>query len=277
MKVLVLLSVLLFCGLGTQSIPHRGRAVACPDSFLITPCVCTLNGQQIDMTCSGLTTLKSLTDIFARAFPTNTLHSIIIQSSTLGPLPNDVFNGKSFSIVSFLNNRLTSFDNTGIFSSSKSSLTSLSVRQDTDDWTFNFANLQGYNLLSELELSGYSMVLSGTLSSSSLTSLTLRSDLILGLPSLGTLPALSILNLDGSYISNLNGNSFSSLTSLSELYLGHNKLESLPTGALSLTGSVTQVDLSSNLIDIVQSNWITGKQTRVLSTAHYSYLMDNEY
>jgi hypothetical protein len=173
-----------------------------------------------------------------------------------------VFNGKSFEIISFLNNRLTSFDNTGIFTSSKSSLTSLSVRQDADDWTFNFANLQGYNLLAELELSGYSMALSGTLSSSSLASLTLRSDLLLGLPSLGTLPALSILNLDGSYISNLNGNSFSSFSSLSELYLGHNKIEALPTGALSLTGSVIQVDLSSNLIDSVQSNWITGKHTK---------------
>ncbi|XP_057366749.1 oplophorus-luciferin 2-monooxygenase non-catalytic subunit-like [Daphnia carinata] len=261
MKILLVLLALLFCGLGAQGTPRNGRAIACPDSFLITPCVCTLNGQQIDMTCAGLTSLKSLTDIFARTFPTNVLHSIVIQSSTLGPLPNNVFNGKSFEIISFLNNRLTSFDNTGILSSSSSTLRSLTVRQDTDDWTFNFANVQGYNLLTSLELSGYSMVLSGTLSSSSLTSLTLRSDFLAALPPLGSLPALTLLNLDGSVITTLAGNSFASFASLSELYLGHNKIESLTSGLMSLAGSITQVDLSSNLIDTVQPNWITGVST----------------
>lgn len=247
------------CGLATGGSARRFRAVACPDSFLITPCICTVNGDQLDMTCSGLTSLKSLTDIFARAFPTNTLHSISVSGSQLGPLPNDVFNGKSFEIINFLNNRLTSFVNTRIFSSSQSRLASLTVRQDTDDWTFDFANVQGYNLLSELELSGYNMVLAGTLSSSSLVSLTIRSDLLTTVPSLGSLPVLSLLNLDGASIDSLGGNSFSTLNSLSELYLGHNKLKSLVTGTLSLTGPVTLVDLSSNLIDTIQPGWITGK------------------
>lgn len=271
MRVFLFLSALLFCGLGAHGFPPNGRAIACPDSFLITPCVCILNGQQIDMTCAGLTSLRSLTDIFTRTFPTNVLHSIVIQSSTLGPLPNDVFNGKSFEIISFSNNRFTSFDNTGILSSSKSTLRSLTVRQDADDWTFSFANLQGYNLLTSLELSGYSMVLSGTLSSTSLTSLTLRSDLLVALPPLGTLPALALLNLDGSFIASLSGNSFSSLASLSQLYLGHNKIVSLSTGALSLTSGITQVDLSSNLIESVQPNWITGRQIGLLSTVTKSF------
>lgn len=260
MKAFPFLLVLFICGFTAKGMAFSVRAVACPDSFLITPCVCTLTDNQIDLTCAGLTSLKSLTDIFSRAFPTNDLHSIVISGSQLGPLPNDVFNGKSFEIVSFLNNRLTSFDNSGIFSSSQSRLTSLTVRQDTDDWFFNVANVQGYNLLLELELSGYKMTLQGTLSSSSLTSLTLRSDLLANLPSLGALPALSILNLDGSYIDNLDGNTFSTLTSLSELYLGHNKLIALSTGSLSLAGPTTLVDLSSNLIEnlVQQAGWITG-------------------
>lgn len=271
MKVFSFFSVLLMFGLAVQGSARSYRAVACPDSFLITPCVCTVNGDQLDMSCSGLTSLKSLTDIFARTFPTNTLHSISISGSQLGPLPNDVFNGKSFEIISFFSNRLTSFDNTRIFSSSQSRLTSLTVRQDTDNWTFDVANIQGYNLLSNLELSGYDMVLAGTLSSSSLTSLTLRSDLMIAVPSLGSLPALSLLNLDGASIANLDGNSFTTLNSLSELYLGHNKLESLATGALFLTGPVTLVDLSSNLIDIIQVGWITGKNNPPETLSAVSY------
>ena len=252
-----LLFALLLCSL-TAGNARSFKAVACPDSFLITPCVCTLTVDQLDMSCSGLTSLQSLTDIFNRAFPTNDFRSIVISSSTLGPLPTNVFNGKSFETITFNNNRLTSFANTGIFSSSQTRLTSLAVRQDTDDWTFNFANVQGYSLLSELDLSGYKMVLSGTLSSTSLVSLTLRSDLLSAIPPLGSLPGLQILNLDGSTLSSLSGNTFSTLSNLVELYLGHNKLVSLPTGALSLTGTLTQVDLSSNLIDSVQPGWITG-------------------
>ena len=261
MKVFSILSVFFLYGFLAEGIAYSVKAVACPDSFLITPCVCTLTGSQLDMTCAGLTTLKSLTDIFARAFPTNDMHSIVISGSQLGPLPNDVFNGKSFEIIDFSNNRLTSFVNSGIFSSSQSRLTSLTVKQDTDDWTFNVANVQSCNLLAELELSGYRMTLQGTLSSTSLTSLTLRSDLQTSLPTLGALPALSILNLDGSTIDNLVGNTFSTLTKLAELYLGHNKIISLSTGLLSLTGPTTLVDLSSNLIEnmVQQAGWITGK------------------
>lgn len=269
MRIFSLLSFLLLCGLAAKTSARGVKAVTCPDSFLITPCVCTANGDLLDMTCAGLTSLKSLTDIFARAFPSNSLHSISISGSQLGPLPNDVFNGKSFKIVSFLNNRYTSFDNAGIFTSSKSRLTSLTVRQDTDNWNFNYAILDGCTVLTELELSGYDMVLVGTLSSSSLASLTLRSDLLSALPSLGALPALSIFNLDGSTLASLDGNTFSSLNSLSELYLGHNKLESVAAGALSLSGPATLIDLSSNLIDTFQPGWITGKESlnKQLSTS----------
>ena len=260
MRFYSLLSLLLLCNLGSSRFVQSGTRVgSCPSTTLISPCVCTQNGSSTDITCTGLTSLKSLTDIFARTFPSNNFNSITISGSQLGPLPNDVFNGKTFEIISFLNNGLTSFDNTRIFSSSKSVLQSFTVRQDEDDWTFNYANLQDFNSLKELELSGYNMVLSGTLTSSSLVSLTLRSDLLVAEPNLGALPSLSILNLDGSSIASVDGNSFGAISTLSELYLGHNKLESMLSGALGLTGPVTVVDLSSNLIDTFQPGWLTGK------------------
>ena len=236
----------------------NSRAVACPDSFLITPCTCTVSGDQIDMTCASLTSLKSLTDIFARTFPTNTLHSIQISGSSLGPLPNDVFQGKSFEIISLISNRYTSFDNTGIFSSSNGRLTSLTVRQDTDNWNFQLSAVSQFTALTDLELSGYNMALLGTITSQTLLSLTLRSDLLTAVPSIGALPSLQILNLDGSAIASLPSNMFNSFANLRELYLGHNKLTSVSAGTLALSSSITAVDLSSNLINDVQPGWISG-------------------
>lgn len=236
----------------------QNRAIACPDSFLITPCTCTVSGDQVDMVCASLTSLQSLTDIFARTFPTNTLHSIEISRSTLGPLPNDVFKGKSFEVISFLNNRLTSFDNTGIFSSSNGRLTSLTVRQDTDNWNFQLSAIGQLTALTDLELSGYNMALLGSMTSQTLLSLTLRSDLLTAVPSFGALPSLQILNLDGSAIASLPSNLFNSFPSLKELYLGHNKLTSVPAGTLALSSGVATIDLSSNLIDDVQPGWISG-------------------
>ena len=234
-------------------------AAACPDAVLISPCVCKLTGDQVDMTCAGLLSLQSLSDIFGRTFPTTDMHSIIISGSKLGPLPSDVFKGKSFEMIQFTDNQLTSFDNPSIFSSSKTRLTSLILNQDADDWTFNFANVQGFDLLTSMQITGYNLLLSGTLSSTSLTQLFIQSDLITTLPSFGSLPNLSLLDLDGNTIETLPTNSFTGVNSLTEVYLGHNKLVSLPTGTLTLTSpAVLIVDLSSNLIDSFSTGWITG-------------------
>ena len=234
-------------------------AAACPDAVLISPCVCKLTGDQVDMTCAGLLSLQSLSDIFGRTFPTTDMHSIIISGSKLGPLPSDVFKGKSFEMIQFTDNQLTSFDNPSIFSSSKTRLTSLILNQDADDWTFNFANVQGFDLLMSMQITGYNLLLSGTLSSTSLTQLFIQSDLITTLPSFGSLPNLSLLDLDGNTIETLPTNSFTGVNSLTEVYLGHNKLVSLPTGTLTLTSpAVSIVDLSSNLIDSFSTGWITG-------------------
>ena len=129
------------------------KAVQCPDSFLITPCVCTLTGSQIDFVCSNLASLQSLGDIFARTFPTNELNKITIKKSQLGALPNDVFKGKSFSVIEFVDNYQVSFESKTIFSSSKTFLTSLVVRQETDNWSFDLTNVDGFNLLNSLEVS----------------------------------------------------------------------------------------------------------------------------
>lgn len=239
---------------------RQDKAIACPDAFLIAPCTCTVSGDQVDLSCSSLTSLQSLSDIFGRTFPTNTLHSIIISGSRLGPLPDDVFRGKSFEIINFLNNRYTSFDTTGIFSSSNGRLKSLTVRQDTDSWNFQLSAIGQFTVLTDLELSGYNMALLGTVTSQTLVSLTLRSDLFALIPSLGALPSLQVLNLDGSAIASVNLNLFSGFTNLRELYLGHNKLTSMPAGTLGLSNSIVTVDLSSNLIDQVESGWISGNK-----------------
>ena len=235
------------------------EAASCPDAVLISPCACKLTGNQVDLTCTGILSLQSLSDIFGRTFPTTDMHSIIITESQLGPLPNDVFKGKSFETIKFSNNQLTSFVNPTIFSSSKARLTSLILDQDADDWTFNFANVQGFDLLTSMQIIGYNLLLSGTLSSTSLTELQIQSDLITSLPAFGSLPNLSLLDLDGNTIESLPVNTFSGMNSLTEVYIGHNKLVSLPAGTVTLTSpAITIVDLSSNLIEEFSAGWITG-------------------
>lgn len=260
MILILLLSVLMVCSAQAAVLHNSEKVAACPDSVLISPCVCILDGQNVNMTCTGLSSLQALSDIFARTFPTNELHSIVITGSRLDVMPSDVFKGKSFQVVSFLDNPMASFPNPGVFSSSAARLTSLTIDQDTETWAFNLANVQGYNALTFLRLTGYNMMPSGTLSSTVLNTLILRSDLINSVSALGSLPALSILSLDGSAIVNVPANSFSTLSSLTQLYLGHNKIVTLGTGALVVSNRMTVVDLSSNLISGVNPGWITGKQ-----------------
>ena len=261
-RLLIFLSVLLVCSVTGRVFPNvdDSRAAACPESFLISPCVCLVDGDNVNMTCAGLPSLQSLSDIFARTFPTNELHSIVVSGSKLDILPNDVFKGKSFQVVSFLDNPQISFSNPSVLSSSAARLTSLTIEQDTGDWTFNFANVQGYNALNFLKATGYDMMPSGTLSSSGLNTLQLQSDLIQSVPTFGSLPALSLLALDGSAIASIPPNSFSTLSSLTQLYLGHNKIVSLGTGALTVSSRMTAVDLSSNLINELKPGWITGNK-----------------
>lgn len=231
-----------------------GQPPACPSASVISPCTCVLNGNDVDITCASLSSLRALTDVFSRTFPTNTLHSVVVTRSDLGPLPDNVFNGKSFQKISFLENRLTTYTNAAIFSSSQARLTSLIVNQDTGTWNFNTANINDYNALTELELTGFNLTVSGAISSTSLTSLTLRSDFLTSFPTLGSLPALKILNMDGSAIESLSI-SLTSLTSLNEVYFGHNKIKAL---AITVPRTVVLADFSTNLIETLQMNWIQG-------------------
>jgi len=235
------------------------KAVACPDSVLISPCVCVQNGNDLDMTCDGLTSLQSLSDVFGRTFPTNELHSIVVTKSRLDVLPTDVFRGKSFQLISFIGNRAASFSNANVLASSAARCTSLIIDQDTDEWVFNFANIQSFTVLTYLEVTGYLLTTSGTLSNPTLNHVILRSDLISKIPTLGALPALAILDLDANVITDVPVASFAPFTRLTELYLGHNKIVSLATGTFNLDGRMTIVDLSSNIISELPSGWITGK------------------
>lgn len=231
----------------------------CPSSFLITPCSCSLKeGQLPDLTCNGISNLRSLSDIFSRKFPTNEFHEIVVSGSRLGPLPNNVFQDKSFQVIRFSMNRLTSFSNKRIFSSSQSRLTNLIVIQETDQWTFDFDNIANFDKLSNLQLIGDEMKLTGTVRSSSLESLNLVSYSMTEFPRLGDLPSLQNLDLDANAIATLPPNLFASMPKLANLYLGHNKLVSLGSSALALTNTITTVDLSGNLINSLQKGWITG-------------------
>ena len=246
-----------------------GLAVQCPSSVLISPCNCSVeSGQFLQLKCSGIDSVKSLSDIFSRKFPANDFQRIDITDSQLGPLPNDVFNGKSFAIIRFSANRRTSFENAKIFSSSKARLTSLTIDQDTDEWSFNAANIVDFKALSHLEVSGYDMQLVGSLANPALKTLVLRSYLMSSLPALGKLPSLQTLDLDGNVLAQLSANYFAALPTVTSVYLGHNKLVALGSSTLAFSGSMSLIDLSSNIIDTIEKGWITGC---------YSILMHSDF
>ena len=255
----ILLCFLLSCGASASS-SRSLRAVQCPDSFLITPCVCSLSNNLLNLTCSDLPTLKTLVDIFGRTFPTNELHRLTVTRSQLGSLPNDIFNGKSFEIIEFINNQVVSFENSQIFVSSKARLKTLKIVHDSDNWSMSLNNFAGFNVLEYLEVGGYAGVLTGGLSDlPALTELILRTEKITSLPSLASLPALEVLDFDGSTLQSLPSGSFSNVPTVKSLYLGHNKIAEIVSGNIALGGPLEVVDLSANLITSVQTNPITGE------------------
>jgi len=254
----ILLCFLLSCGASASS-SHSLRAVQCPESFLITPCVCSLSNNLLNLTCSDLPTLKTLIDIFGRTFPTNELHRLTVTRSQLGSLPNDIFNGKSFEIIEFINNQVVSFENSQIFVSSKARLKALKIVHDSDNWSMSLNNFAGFNMLEYLEVGGYAGVLTGGLSDlPALAELILRTEKITSLPSLASLPALKLLDFDGSTLQSLPSGSFSNVPTVKSLYLGHNKIAEIVSGNIALAGPLEVVDLSANLITSVQANPITG-------------------
>jgi len=253
----------IFCGVLLLVCVLSGTCSQCPSSLLISPCSCSSNnGQLPDLACDGVSSLRSLSDIFSQKFPTNQFHEIIISESKLGLLPKDVFHGKSFQVIRFLRNRYTSFKTKNVFSSSQSQLTNLTIIQETDNWTFDFNNLANFNKLSYLELIGDEMELTGTMKSPTLETLTLVSYSMTEFPKLGNLPSLRNLNLDSNAIATVPRNGFAAMPKLTNLYLGHNKLQSLAASALVFTNTMTTVDLSGNLISSLANGWITGDQNR---------------
>lgn len=249
----------IFCGLVFLVCSLSRTYSLCPSSLLISPCSCSLkDGQLPSMACNDISSLKSLSDIFSAKFPTNELNEIVISDSQLGPLPNDVFRGKSFRTVYFSMNRHTSFKNKNIFSSSQQQLTNLTIIQETDSWTFDFENVAGLSKLSYLKLIGDDVRFTGTMKSPTLEALTLVSYSLKEFPKLGDLPSLQTLDLDANAIAAVPANAFASMPKLTNLYLGHNKLVSLGSSALVFTSAMTTVDLSGNLISTLQVGWISG-------------------
>jgi len=245
-------AVLFFCSLSVA-------LTKCPPSYIIAPCTCSQESNELpDLACYGISSVRSLSDIFANKFPTDQFRQIVITESQLGLLPNDVFKGKSFRDIQFSSNRKTSFKDKAIFSSSQSTLTRLSIVQETDKWQFNADNVANFNQLNYLEISGDEMELTGTLNNPALESLVLRSFTMTKIPKLGKLPALLSFDMDGDAIASLSAESFVSMPKLMNLYLGHNKLVSLDVHSLELPNSIIKVDLSGNIIATVQKDWMTG-------------------
>lgn len=235
-------------------------AVQCPDSFLIDPCTCKVEPEGPHLFCDYLPSLKSLTDIFSRRFPSgDALHQLTLTRSKLAPLPNDVFHGKSFQIIELSANRYISFDESKILSSSQKTLRSLSIDQDTEDWNFNFANVANFAALTDLRVSGYNLKFIGSASKMPiLTGLSLKSYLMMAPPQLADLPALQALDLDGNTIQTLSQHDFASVPSLKQVFLGHNKLVKINTSSIALHGPMQVIDLSSNMIDDIQPDSISG-------------------
>ena len=131
-----------------------GRAAVvqqCPPSFLISPCVCSLSDGLAAVTCSGLTSLQSLVDVFQRSFPTDELDRVTVSGSQLAPLPDNVFGTKSFRSVEFSANRGLSVVNERVLEASRARLETLVVRHDSDGWSFSLNNVAGFAALRSLQ------------------------------------------------------------------------------------------------------------------------------
>ncbi|CAL4073298.1 unnamed protein product, partial [Meganyctiphanes norvegica] len=197
---------------------------SCPDPDDILPCVCDTDKLTID--CSNVTDAEELSNVFQAYFPVKNMHRLVIQGNRqLMTIPDDAFGEVSFEIMSLLDNSVENFTNTALGGSEN---TLVNIYTEPNVTQFSFYHIRYMNVLESLGVKGKYTTWTGIVSSS-LKHLFLGSDQITHIPELD-LPALEILSMDNTKLTNIAPGTFQNLTSLMAMSIALPELTHLKSG-----------------------------------------------
>lgn len=238
----------------------------CPEPDDITPCVCTRDGDYIDMDCSEVQDDNQLAGAFQAYFHFYTFRQLrIFKDETESRVPittlnATTFNNASFAMIEISHTNLVDITG-GAFARSFPFLTLLSVSDNNLLTTFPFDELAECPLLEELTLDKNSIQHMSDIIAPSLTRLTLThnpgiqfgEEVFYGAP---IMERVVMSNLELLYLPN---GLFSQQTSLTYLDLRNNIIEKLYNGSMFFSGPIDQINLNNNNIDHIQAGAFGGE------------------